>query len=233
MGFLNSALGQLQDDIIAEWKEDPDTKTEDEPPKIKVASFSFERLHEIMLNNHSKMVALYDELEMIFGLVGRGSDADRRQLLSLEGGGEWSREYKTASGAMARTAFNLTGFVQPYYIMSRYLADNHDGLMDRLLVSCPQRLKVYWESLRSDMPRHIPSLLFSMLRQAHARQDDKKYTYTLTDAAHGSYGEFFNWLEDEMDKFNNDEDRQSILSKIEGKTARIAMSLTALDQTAD
>ena len=51
MGFLNSALGQLQDDIIAEWKEDPDTKTEDEPPKIKVASFSLERLHEIM-NNH-------------------------------------------------------------------------------------------------------------------------------------------------------------------------------------
>ena len=84
MGFLNSALGQLQDDIIAEWKEDPDTKTEDEP-QIKVASFCFERLHEIMLNNHSEMVALYDELEMIFGLVGRGSDADRRQLLSLRG----------------------------------------------------------------------------------------------------------------------------------------------------
>ena len=136
---------------------------------------------------------------------------------------------------MAHTAFNLTGFVQPYYIMSRYLADNHDGLMDRLLVSCPQRLKVYWESLRSDMPRHIPSpyLLFSMLRQAHARQDDKKYTYTLTDAARASYGEFFNFLEDEMDKFDNDEDCQSILSKMKGKTACIAMSLTGLDQAAD
>ena len=62
-----------------------------------------------MLDNDHEILAAYDELEMIFNMLAKGNESDRRQLLSLEGGGEWCRDFKCASGDMFNTSFNLTG----------------------------------------------------------------------------------------------------------------------------
>ena len=99
---------------------------------------------------------------------------DRKTLLTLNGGGSWGRNFKSYSGYMERTAFNITGFIQPSYVHE--MLTDADGLNDRELFDFPPKRELMLEELKVPMPDDTPSLekMFSQIMENH--QERKVYT---------------------------------------------------------
>jgi hypothetical protein len=72
-----------------------------------------------MCRNRGQILGLFDEMSRFYGqlnLYKHSSTADRKTLLTLNGGGSWSRNFKSYSEKMEKTAFNVTGFIQPAFV---------------------------------------------------------------------------------------------------------------------
>lgn len=80
---------------------------------------------QLMRKNNTEMLAVYDELEVLFNLVTSGSDVNRRTLLSLQNGSNWDRQYKSSGGSMATTNFNVTGIFKCYTFSISYNVNNY------------------------------------------------------------------------------------------------------------
>ncbi len=75
------------------------------------------------------MSTLYGQLD----LYKHASTMDRKTLLTLNGGGAWARNFKSYTGRISNTAFNITGFIQPAFVFDMLNGDDADGLNDRQL----------------------------------------------------------------------------------------------------
>ena len=89
------------------------------------------------------------------------STVNCKTLLTLNGGGSWIRNFRSYSGHMEHTAFNVTGFIQPSYVHEMLTkAPDADGLNDRQLFDFPPERELYLEELKVPMPSNIPTSLW-------------------------------------------------------------------------
>ena len=75
---------------------------------------------------------IYDEIVNLYEQEKPTEDANRKTLLPLHGGGEWTRATKTpGSNTMRHTHLNYTGFPQPEIVITLFNQYDLDGSNDR------------------------------------------------------------------------------------------------------
>ena len=84
---------------------------------------------------------------------------------------------RTILGTIEKTAFNLTGFIQPAFAFQMLNSPDHDGLNDHQLIAFPPERDVFLKDLKVPMPTHIPSLktLFEIIRNNTMRMGEMIY----------------------------------------------------------
>ena len=93
----------------------------------------------------------------------------------LNGGGSWARNFKSYHANMEKTAFNVTGFIQPAFVYEMLnLVPDADGLNDRQLFDFPPER----ELLPDDLVVPIPSDTLDLLQTFLAVYDNHQI-YTL------------------------------------------------------
>lgn len=113
-----------------------------------------------MSNNRNQILGAYDELTQFYNMLDQyksNSTTDRKTLLALNGGGQWTRDFKNGSSTMENTCFNITGFIQPAYVVKMMALDDFDGFNDRQLFICPKERDVDYQELTPKDPQ-IPNL---------------------------------------------------------------------------
>ncbi len=107
-----------------------DSTGHSEPPQLIVQQFSMEALHIIMSKNNSQILAMYDEMSVMYGQL----DAYKHlgSKLELYSGKSWSSHFKnkeqSSSSKMQETAFNMCGFIQPSFIVKMLENNDADGV---------------------------------------------------------------------------------------------------------
>ena len=85
-----------------------------------------------MSQNNNKVLGAYDELTQFYNMLDHyksNSTLDRKTLLALNGGAQWTRDFKNGSATMDSTCLNITGFIQPAYVVKLLSQDDFDGFM--------------------------------------------------------------------------------------------------------
>ena len=153
---------------------------------------------------------------------------DRKTLLTLNGGAAWTRNFKSYTGRIEKTAFNVTGFIQPAFVFEMLRSKNDaDGLNDRQLFDFPPERELLLDELKVPMPSDTPDLkqIFLTLQQAH--QTHK--LYTMEEEAY----DLFRDADDQLVQQKlqaGDENVQGVLSKSRGYVARLAMIVHCLEE---
>ena len=218
--------------LHTEWEESDEEIKSSQPPQLIVDHFSFEELHAIMCRNRSQVLGCFDELSTFYGqldLYKHSSTVDRKTLLTLNGGGAWARNFKSYSATMEKTAFNVTGFIQPAFVYEMLnLAPDADGLNDRQLVDFPPERELLLNELVVPMPPDTPDLrdVFHIISDSHK----DTLIYTLEGESYVAYCDIHDRLVAEKLKTKN-ENAQGIQSKARGYVARIAMIIHCLEQS--
>ena len=132
------------------------------------------------------------------------------------------------SANMDKTAFNVTGFIQPAFVyeMLNQVPDA-DGLNDRQLFDFPPERELLLDELVVPMPPDTPDLLKLFL--SVYKNHKENHTYTLEGEFYSEYRKLHDRLVSDKLRSNN-EDVQGILSKARGYCARIAMVIHSLEQ---
>ena len=103
-----------------------------------------------------------------------GSTLDRSTLLDLYNGGSWARNFKNKLGPskMLKTALNMSGFIQPAFVVSMLDKCDADGFNDCQLFDCPEEVEYKYKDLKVPMDESIPSLslVFKVLREVHQKK---------------------------------------------------------------
>ena len=138
---LRKPIEGVQRKLHVDWVRDDNDEKPVHAPQLIVHHFSFEELHSIMCCNRGQILGLFDEMSSFYGqfdLYKHSSTVDRKTLLTLNGGGSWSQNFKSYSAAMVKTAFNVTGFIQPAFVYEMLnLVPDADGLNDCQLFNFP------------------------------------------------------------------------------------------------
>ena len=131
----------MEKEEIEAWKKknkETESDEQGEAPQLVVQQFSMEALHHIMLNNNSQILAMYDEMSVMYSQLDAykhsGSRLDRSTLLDLYNGGSWSRNFKNKENSnikMMHTSFNMCGFIQPTLIVKMMESEDPDAFNDR------------------------------------------------------------------------------------------------------
>ena len=105
----------MQKKLHKDWEERSDEIKNSQLPQLIVDHFSFEELHALMCRNRSQILGCFDELSTFYrqlDLYKHSSTVDRKTLLMRNGGGPWTRNFKTYTGIMEKTAFNVTACIR-------------------------------------------------------------------------------------------------------------------------
>lgn len=209
-----------------------DRKGSDTPPQLIIDNFSFEELHHVMKKNGSQILGLlFDEMSTLYGQLDlykqSGSVMDRKTLITLNGGSSWSRNYRNYSASMSKTAFNISGFIQPAFVEKMLLSDDADGFNDRQLFAFPPQRDVFLSDLALPIPSDLPSLVnvYKVLKDFHQQPVE----YVIKDDALLEFEKYHDNLVTRQGR-QSDENIQGILSKARGFAARLCMILFALEQ---
>ena len=156
---IRKPIEAIQNRLKTEWQKDTNEQKPSSPPQLIVDQFSFKELHSIMCRNRSQVLGCFDEMSSFYGqldLYKHSSTVDRKTLLTLNGGGSWARNFKSYTGIMEKTAFNVTGFIQPAFVYEMLnLKPDSDGLNDRQLFDFPPECELLLDdSCRSNAIRH-------------------------------------------------------------------------------
>ena len=110
---LRAPIEKLQKDLQTQWRSRTDSDKPSTPPQLIIDHFSFEELHSVMRNNGGQMLGLFNEMSTLYGQLDlfkhSSSTMDRKTLITLNGGGLWSRNYRSYSADVEKTAFNIAG----------------------------------------------------------------------------------------------------------------------------
>ena len=74
----------------------------------------------MMSQNDNKFLGAYDELTQFYNMLDHyktNSTMDRKTLLALNGGTQWTRDFKNGTATMDSTCLNITGLIQPAYVV--------------------------------------------------------------------------------------------------------------------
>ena len=222
----------IEEDIIQrEWTENGgDASGQNKPPKLQLDHFSFEALHSCLCRTQGNALLLYDEITMFFQLIDhyKTGSLDRKTLLSLYGGGEWSREFKNGSATVKQTAAQIAGYIQPLYFCKMAEEDDVDAFNDRFVIVCPQEKEAFFDDF-VDLPeqyRNSLGLTFQEIYIAH--ETPREYSFDVEGLA--TFKAYHDDLVNRKRNIPDDENRRGILSKAKGQTARLAMILHVLQQ---
>ena len=228
---IRKPIEELETELRLEWQQNTDQSKPSVPPQLIVDYFSFEELHSILARNNGQVLGCFDEMSSFYGQLDlfkhMGSTIDRKTLLTLNGGGSWSRNFKNYSATVEKTAFNITGFIQPAFVHQMLHSSDHDGMNDRQLFDFPPERDVFLDQLKVPMPEDIPDLkaIFCELRDQHRQTKH----YSLNDDAYKAFEQAHdNLVQQKM--LAQDENVQGVLSKARGYTARLSMVLHCLKQ---
>lgn len=140
----------MQKDLQNDYKEENSDAEDKDLPRLLVDHFSFEKLHQVMTQNNNQILGAYDELTQFYNMLDHyktNSTMDRKTLLALNGGAAWTRDFKNGSATMDNTYLNITGFIQPAYVVKLLAQDDFDGFNDRQLYVCPAERDVDYDEL--------------------------------------------------------------------------------------
>ena len=228
---IRKPIEELETELRLEWQQNTDQSKPSVPPQLIVDYFSFEELHSILARNNGQGLGCFDEMSSFYGQLDlfkhMGSTIDRKTLLTLNGGGSWSRNFKNYSATVEKTTFNITGFIQPAFVHQMLHSSDHDGMNDRQLFDFPPERDVFLDQLKVPMPEDIPDLkaIFCELRDQHRQTKH----YSLNDDAYKAFEQAHdNLVRQKM--LAQDENVQGVLSKARGYTARLSMVLHCLEQ---
>ena len=84
------------------------------------------------------------------------STMDRKTLLALNGGAQLTRDFKNGSATMDSICLNITGFIQPAYVVKLLSQDDLDGYNERQLCVCPAERDVDYDELEPFDPTINP-----------------------------------------------------------------------------
>ena len=76
-----------------------------------------------------------------------GSRQDRYTLLKLYNGSSWASTFRTVLARVPRTAFNMSGFIQPALLLNLLQKEDIDGFNDRQLFDCPAEIDPMYDQL--------------------------------------------------------------------------------------
>ena len=199
-------------------------------PQAPTTHFSFEELHHVMKRNGPQILELFDELSTMYSQLDlykqSGSVMDRKTLITLNGGSSWSRNYQNYTASIKQTAFNMSGFIQPFFVERCFFQ-----MMLMVLAFCAPSTK----RCTPGWTQAAYSLKYS-ITQKHlhfASHDSLLNTYLHVCVewwCTGAYMEYHDKLVCCLSQ-QVDGNIQGILSKAWGYTARLAMILFALEQT--
>ena len=119
-----------------------------------------------------KMSSFYRQLDLF---KHAGSTVDRKTLLTLNGGGAWSRNFQSFSPLIAKTAF-VTGFIQPMFVFQMQHSLDQDGFNDRQ----PSEFEV-------PLPKGIPHIK-DILQQVYEQHHNISRVYSFKGEAYESFG---------------------------------------------
>ena len=115
---------------------------------------------------------------MFFQLIDhyKAGSLDRKTLLSLYGGGEWSRELKNGSASVKNTAAQITGYIQPFYFC-KMAEEDVDAFNDRFEIVCPKQRESMFDGYVNLPEQYRKSLgsVFQKIYEAH--ETPKKYKF--------------------------------------------------------
>ena len=104
-----------------------------------------------MASNHGTALGLYDEMSTMYEQLDvykhAGSRQDRYTLLKLYNGSSWARTFHSVSACVPRTAFNMSGFIQPGLLLEQLQKADVDGFNDRQLFDCPAEIDPMYDQL--------------------------------------------------------------------------------------
>ncbi len=152
-----------------------------------------------------------------------GSTVDRKTLITLKGGGQWTRNFRSYSAALPRTSFNITGLIQPTFVERMLLSDDADGFNDGQLFDFPPERDVHFDQLKTPLPSEVPGLKYIFEKIAMEHETEIVYSFS------SSGLEAYKQLVGKNAKVD-DEDVQGIFSKARGYVARMTMILHCLEQ---
>ena len=112
-----------------------------------------------------RWAAFYGQLRLLKHI---GSTIDRKTLLTLNGGGSWSRNFNY-SATVKINAFNITGYIHPGFVHQMLHSSDHDGMNDRQLFDFSSKRDVFLDQLNVLVPEDIPNVkgIFCELRNQH------------------------------------------------------------------
>jgi hypothetical protein len=225
LNLLTQALQELEEEMTTPEDDEQENGDEDRP-QLLIDHFSFEELFSVMSKNDNKIFALYDEMTTFYGLLDlfkpNGSSTDRKTLLNLYNGGKWFRNFRSIKGSMSNTCFNISGFIQPYYVIELLHRDDHDGFNDRQLFDIPTEMDFDYNDLRTNIPDNVPAFrdILHYIIDTHRRPK----TYRFSANAMKEFIAYHDEL-NERKRTTSDSDIRGMLSKAKGQTVRLAMIL--------
>ena len=178
-----------------------------------------------MLQNKGQILGLYDEMNIMYEQM---KPADRPILQSLNNGGAWSRNFlnKPRPPKIERTAFNMTGFIQPEYAVIMLEKPDPGGFYDRQLIDCPPERHVkFSDMIPIDSSLPPLSLIFHIIRKEHSERN----LYTLNDDATKEFELHYDRMVESI-KQCEDGNKKGIFSKAQGQCARLALVFHVIDQ---
>ena len=167
---------------------------------------------------------------MFFQLIDhyKTGSLNRKTLLSLYGGGEWSREFKNGSASVKSTAAQIAGYIQPFYVCKMAEEEDVNAFNDRYVIVCPKEKESMFDDY-VDLPEQYRQSLGSTFQKIHeAHQTPKEYKFNKLGP------ESFKFYHDDLVTRKcdvpDDENRRGILSKAKGQTASLPMIVHVLQQ---
>ena len=230
LNVLAKPVGEIQKEMQNDFKEENGEAQEKDLPRLLVDHFSFEKLHQVMSQNDNKVLGAYDELTQFYNMLDHyktNSTMDRKTLLALNGGAQWTRDFKNGSATMDSTCLNITGFIQPAYVVKLLSQDDFDGFNDRQLYVCPAESDVDYDELVPFDSSTTPELkqVYEIIRHFHSRS----VIYQLNEEAHELFRQYHDELKSRKLAIKHDENRRGIIAKAIGQMARVCMIVHVLD----
>ena len=140
LNVLGRPVREIEQDLQIDFKQENPEAQDKDLPRLLVDHFSFEKLHHVMSQNNNKVLGAYDELTQFYNMFDHyktNSTLDRKTLFAHNGGAQWTRDFKTVQRQSDSTCLNITGFIQPAYVVKLLSQDDFDGFNDRQLHVCP------------------------------------------------------------------------------------------------
>lgn len=154
VNLIATSVIDIQRDLQQEFRAFKDNAQDHELLRLMVDHFSFEKFHQVMFHNKNQILGAYDELTQFYDMLDQyksNSKMDRKTLLAVNGGGEWTRDFENGSCTMEKTCLNITSFIQPVYVVKMMALDDFDGFNDRLLFICPEERDVDYQELKTQI----------------------------------------------------------------------------------